>query len=224
MLAILSDIHGNYPALMAVLRRIDELGCDRIVSLGDVAGYYAQPNECIEELRARNAPGLMGNHDHYLLTGAACPRSRSANDCLTFQRRVVKPANLEWLAQCPKALRTGELNMVHAGWKDALEEYLPNPEETYFRGLPGTIFLSGHTHVPMIREFGHGIYANPGSVGQPRDGDARAAFAVENGDRITIERVAYDIEATAYAMRKAGFEDYYYRNLYIGRQIGFKVE
>src|SRR5437762_600828 len=76
MLAILADIHGNFPAMQAVLNRIDQLGCKRIISLGDVAGYYAQPNECIDALRARKILNLMGNHDHYLVTGSECPRSR----------------------------------------------------------------------------------------------------------------------------------------------------
>jgi predicted phosphodiesterase len=220
MLAILADVHGNYPALRAVLERIDQLGCERVISLGDVAGYYAQPNECIEALRARNILNLMGNHDHYLVTGEACPRSRSANDCLDYQRKVITKSNLEWLARSPLSDRLGEINMVHAGWNDPLDEYLVDPQEPYFRDRPGTIFLSGHTHIPLIRSFKDQVYANPGSVGQPRDVDPRSAFAIVEGRQIRIERVAYDVDATARAMRNAGFSQYYYNNLFLGVRIG----
>jgi predicted phosphodiesterase len=220
MLAILADIHGNFPALEAVLDRIDYLGCDRIVSLGDVAGYYAQPNECIQALRAREIPNLMGNHDHYLVTGAQCPRSRSANDCLDYQRSVVSRSNIEWLASSPLFRSFGEINMVHGGWQDPLDEYILAPEESYFEDRPGRIFLSGHTHIPAVCPFRDRTYANPGSVGQPRDGDPRAAFAILVDGQLRIERVAYDVEATGRAMQKAGFDSYYYRNLAAGTRIG----
>jgi predicted phosphodiesterase len=223
MLAILADIHSNYPALDAVLDRIDALRCERVISLGDVAGYYAQPNECMQALRARNILNLMGNHDHYLVTGGLCPRSRSANDCLDYQRKVITEDNLEWLARSPLFETLGEISMVHAGWYDPLDEYIVNPEESYFLDRPGAIFLSAHTHVPIVRTFREKVYANPGSVGQPRDGDPRAAFAVLDGRRIRIERVAYDIEATARAMRDAGFNSYYYSNLFAGTRIGAKT-
>ena len=112
--------------------------------------------------------------------------------------------------------------MVHAGWIDPLEEYIVDPQESYFRDRPGTIFLSAHTHVPLVRTFQDKLYANPGSVGQPRDGDRRASFAVLDGRQIRIERVAYDMEATARAMRDAGFSSYYYSNLFTGTRIGAK--
>ena len=220
MLAILADIHGNYPALQAALERSDQLGCESVISLGDVAGYYAQPNECIRALRARGIPNLMGNHDHYLVTGAECPRSRSANDCLTYQRKVIEEDNLKWLSQSPLLLTQDDIRMVHAGWNDPLDEYLLDPREAYFRDRPGTLFLSAHTHIPLVRIFAEKTYANPGSVGQPRDGDPRAAFAVLDGRDIRIERVHYDIEAAARAMQNAGFSDYYYGSLFRGARIG----
>jgi predicted phosphodiesterase len=220
MLAILADIHGNYPALQAVLARIDRVGCERVISLGDTAGYYAQPNECIQVLRARKILNLMGNHDHYLVTGSTCPRSQSANDCLEYQRKVIAMDNLAWLAQSPLSATFGEISMVHAGWNDPLDEYLLDPQESYFRDRPGAVFLSAHTHIPMVRTFAEKVYANPGSVGQPRDGDPRAAFAILDNRRIRIERVPYDIEATARAMQDAGFSKYYYDNLFEGVRIG----
>ena len=79
MIAIISDAHGNYPALKAVLSEIDKLNCGRIISLGDVSGYYCMVNECIDEFRRRNIVNLMGNHDYYVLGRVDCPRSYTVN-------------------------------------------------------------------------------------------------------------------------------------------------
>ncbi len=82
MIAIISDIHGNYPAFEAVLNELDHIDCKKIISLGDVAGYYSMVNECISALSERNIPHLRGNHDHYLLPGHLAGRSRSAERCV----------------------------------------------------------------------------------------------------------------------------------------------
>ena len=80
MIALISDIHGNFEALKEVLKKIDELGIKEIYCLGDVVGYYSQVNECCDELRRRNVKCVMGNHDWYMAYDTFCPRSRSAND------------------------------------------------------------------------------------------------------------------------------------------------
>ncbi len=96
-IGIISDIHGNYEALKVVLSELDKLGVNHIYCLGDVVGYYSQVNECCDELRNRNIPCLMGNHDWYLASGGFCPRSKSVNDCLVYQRKVITNENIEWL-------------------------------------------------------------------------------------------------------------------------------
>ena len=86
MIAILSDIHGNYEALKAVLGVLDSFKIKQLYCLGDIVGYYSQVNECCNELRNRNVKCVMGNHDWYMVSGTKCLRSRSVNDCLEFQR------------------------------------------------------------------------------------------------------------------------------------------
>lgn len=220
MTAIISDIHGNFPALQSVLKKIGEIGCGEIISLGDVAGYYCMVNECVRELRARNIVNIMGNHDEYIVMGARCPRSNAANECLDAQRKTITPENVEWLSRSPRMLRQGDMSMAHGGWNDFTDEYIYKAEESYFEGLEGTLFLSGHTHIQAVQTFSGGkTYCNPGSVGQPRDGDSRAAFAVIDGGRVNLVRAAYDIDEIAGAMRASGLPDYYYENLYTGRRI-----
>lgn len=213
--AFISDIHGNYEALRAVLAAIDGIGVTRIYCAGDVVGYYSQINECCRELREREIPCVMGNHDWYLAGGGFCLRSRSVNDCLTYQRRVIEPAHLEWLGSFPLQREIDDIRIVHGGWSDPLDEYLkPTPE--YFERLAGRAFVSGHTHVQMVREFGEKIYCNPGSVGQPRDGDPRAAFAIWDGVEFALQRVEYDTQRVFALMEAAGFNDYYYGGLKTG--------
>ena len=209
MIALISDIHGNYEALKKVLERIDELKIKQIYCLGDVVGYYSQINECCDALRERNIPTIMGNHDWYMAGGGFCPRSQSVNDCLAYLRTVISPENLAWLKTFPVFMEVGELKLVHGGWGDPIDEYIA-PKAEYFENVIGSYFASGHTHKQVIKKFNDKVYCNPGSVGQPRDGDPRAAFATFDGKEFSLHRVAYDPQPVFDSMSKAGFNDYYY--------------
>lgn len=211
-IALISDIHGNYEALKAVLAKIDALGIDKIYCLGDVVGYYSQVNECCDELRKRAVPCVMGNHDWYMASGTGCPRSRSVNDCLAYQRKVITPENLGWVASLPVILHVENLRMVHGGFNSPIDEYL-DPQEAYFANLSGCFFATGHTHIQQIQKYGSKTYCNPGSVGQPRDGDNRAAFATFDGQEFELFRVKYNIEQVGFLMEQAGFNPYYYGSL-----------
>jgi len=214
-IAFISDIHGNFEALRAVLSEIDTLGIERIYCAGDVVGYYSQINECCAELRRRNVACVMGNHDWYMAGGGFCPRSRSVNDCLAYQRRIIAPEHLEWLRSFPVQRDLGEIRMVHGGWSDPIDEYL-KPAAEYFEHIPGRFFVSGHTHLQTLQHFGEKTYCNPGSVGQPRDGDPRAAFATYEAGQFTLHRVAYDMQKVFDLMEATGFNDYYYGGLKTG--------
>lgn len=213
--AFISDIHGNYEALKAVLSELDKLGISRVYCAGDVVGYYSQINECCKELRFRGIQSVMGNHDWYMVGGGFCPRSRSVNDCLAYQRDVIEKENLEWLKNLPVQMQIDNVQMVHGGWADPIDEYL-KPTQEYFEKVVGKIFVSGHTHFQAVHKFGNKIYCNPGSVGQPRDGDPRAAFAVFDGKNFVLHRVEYDVQKVFDLMEAAGFNDYYYGGLKTG--------
>lgn len=215
MIAIISDIHGNYEALTEVLKSIDKMGITDIYCLGDVVGYYSQINECCEELQKRNIKCVMGNHDWYMVAKSFCPRSNSVNDCMKYQREIITKENLEWLSTFPVFRQMGELSMVHGGWCDPIDEYL-EPTAEYFERVGGKYFLSGHVHIQRIKNFGDKIYCNPGSVGQPRDSDNRAAFATFNGQDFQLYRVEYNIDKVGELMEKAGFSGYYYGCLKTG--------
>lgn len=216
MKAIISDIHGNYIALQAVLKSIDEQGADEIYCLGDIVGYYSQVNECCEELRKRNVKCILGNHDWYMVCGIQCERSKSVNDCLAYQKKALTEENLVWLRSLPITIIRDDFFMVHGGWKNPIDEYL-NPSEEYFKSFSDGIFFSGHTHKAIVQQVREGIlYCNPGSVGQPRDGDNRASYALFDRGRCNIFRIPYDYKIVGELMEKAGFSSYYYGCLYDG--------
>lgn len=214
-MAFISDIHGNYEALKVVLEKIESLGISDIYCLGDVTGYYSQVNECCDALRENNIPVVMGNHDWYLAGGGFCLRSKSVNDCLVYQRKVISKKNLEWIKTFPIQREVEKIKMVHGGWTDPIDEYLLKPTNEYFQKVEGEIFVSGHTHLPRIDYFENKIYCNPGSVGQPRDDDPRASFAVFDQE-FQIYRVSYDVSKVFSLMSQAGFNDYYYGCLETG--------
>ncbi len=215
MIGLISDIHGNFEALKAVFMQLDAMKVDQVYCLGDVVGYYSQVNECCEYLRERGAICLIGNHDWYMMGGGFCPRSNSVNDCLRYQRKVITAENKQWLDSFRVQLRVDNLRLVHAGWADPIDEYLWEPSADYFERVEGQFFASGHTHIQSIHNFGDKVYCNPGSVGQPRDGDPRAAFATFDGE-FRLHRVEYNMQRVFDLMTAAGFDDYYYGSLKTG--------
>lgn len=223
MIGFISDVHGNYPALCAVLKEFDRMGCRQIISLGDVCGYYSQVNECIGALRDRNAVCLLGNHDYYLISGTCCS-SKTVQMCIEFQRGIITPDNVTWLRTLTPSLDEGVFSLRHGGWDDPMEERLERFDFAAAALLPQTKFLSGHTHMQRIERTPMGDdrwYCNPGSVGQPRDGDPRAAFAVvDDLGEIHIHRIEYNIDMVALEMQKNGLGDWIWKNLYCGKQIG----
>lgn len=220
MIALIADVHGNLPALEAVLQEIDRLGCKEVIFLGDVAGYGCFLDPCVALLRERCSVHLLGNHDYYLVNGLACPRSKAASSCLDYQREMVTEDTLTWLRSSSPQAIWSDLHLAHGGWQDPLDEYLLSLNASYFEHLPGQYFCSAHTHVPCIAHLLGNTYCNTGSVGQPRDGDPRASFAVFSEGNFSLHRVVYDIDAMAVAMQRAGFSTYYYNHLYQGTRVG----
>lgn len=222
-IGLISDIHGNYEALSAVLTKLDEMKVNKIICLGDVVGYYPQVNECCDALRKRGIETVMGNHDWYMAAGSFCLRSQSVNDCLEYLNEVITDENKEWLKSLPIHLELDGLKVVHGGWTDPIDEYL-DPTESYFSKVQGTYFASGHTHRQILSDFGDKVYCNPGSVGQPRDNDPKAAFATFDGKNFQLHRVEYDMTVIYRLMEQAGFNDYYYGCLETGASRLCKLE
>jgi putative phosphoesterase len=222
--AVITDVHANLPALQATLVRIDELGIGRIFCGGDLVGYGPDPNEVCALIAERAIPTIYGNYDYAI--------ARDLDDCgcayITAHDRELGQRSVEWtLAHTGRsskdfmrglpfdlgfAVGSTSVHLVH-GSPRKVNEYLfeDKPASLYERlaaAESADVLVFGHTHKPWVREFGGVLFVNCGSVGKPKDGDPRAAFAVlepgADGVAVTIERVAYDAAAVAAQVREAG--------------------
>ncbi|HEX6391783.1 MAG TPA: metallophosphoesterase family protein [Solirubrobacteraceae bacterium] len=219
--AVITDIHANLPALEAALARIDELAIERVYCGGDLVGYGPHPNEVCALIAAREIPTIYGNYDYAI--------ARDLDDCgcayVTPEDRALGQRSVEWTlthtdAQSKDFMRAlpfdlrfelggSEVHLVH-GSPRKVNEYLfeDKPDSLYERlaaAETASTLVFGHTHKPWIREIGGVRFVNCGSVGKPKDGDPRGAFAVLTADgSVTIERVAYDAQAVADEVAAAG--------------------
>ena len=225
-IAVLSDIHANLPALDAVLAAAGDV--DAIWHLGDVVGYGPDPDGVVDRLREVGAVGVRGNHD-----AAACGGSEiewfnpDARRAMEWTRSAISEATLEWLSDLPERRTVGQCELVHGSPREPLWEYVTSVPvaRANLALLEAPIGLHGHTHLPIafldedgrvdvvgpgrdseLELRGRRALVNPGSVGQPRDGDPEASFMVLDPDtgRVQWHRVPYDIDAVQAAMRAAG--------------------
>lgn len=221
-LAVISDVHGNYPALKAVLEDIDKRNVDEIICLGDVVGYYCQVNECIEMIRDWGIHCLLGNHDYYMISGTCC-ESKTVKMCIDYQRTIIREDHLQWLKSLRPGYDTNVISFRHGGWSDAIEQRIKVFDFVWVKDYPQKLFFSGHTHIQGVQHDGleGKVYCNPGSVGQPRDDDPRAAYAIVNSDKsIELRRVEYDIDEIVKHMKLANQGDWIWKGLYTGEKVG----
>ncbi len=222
--AVITDIHGNLPALHAALARIDELGIADIYCGGDLVGYGPRPNEVCALIEARAIPTIYGNYDYAIardLEDCGCayitPHDRElGQQSVAWTLAHIAQRSKDFMRELPFDLRfrvgDHEVHLVH-GSPRRVNEYLfeDKPARLYER-LAGaetaTALAFGHTHKPWVHDFGGVRFINCGSVGKPKDNDPRGAFAViepgADAVHVTIERVAYDAEAVAAEVRHAG--------------------
>lgn len=226
-IAFISDIHGNYPALKSVLQDIDTLDVDKIYCLGDLVGYYSQINEVINTIRSRGIECILGNHDYAMIHNrGVIERSVTCTNVLTQQLGYITSENLNFIRSLNTSMliQAGDYAIfsVHGGLNDYVDEYLPLLSENYFKALDKNIthVITGHNHLPMVERYGHILYANSGSVGQPRDFNPMACYVIFEDGMFTIHRVSYNVDETIQQMKIDGFPDYIADVLRKGCKIG----
>ena len=215
---VISDVHGNKVALDAVLEDLPPV--DALVCAGDVVGYNPWPAECVDELRERDVPTVMGNHDRAVASGTTFRFNNMAAAGVKYAREELTEDQLDWLESLPdeRVELEDRLKLVH-GHPDDPDRYT-YPDEFSARMLEGEdVLVMGHTHVQHCERYGEGIVLNPGSVGQPRDGDPRAAYAVVDLDGMGFDlyRVEYDIDAVIDAVEAAGLPERIGQRLKMGQ-------
>jgi diadenosine tetraphosphatase ApaH/serine/threonine PP2A family protein phosphatase len=202
MLALLFDIHGNLPALDAVLADARRAGAERYLLGGDMAAFGPHPAETVDRLRELDATWIRGNTERELVAPRDLPAPMDA-----AAREALGDDVARELAALPECAEVDERTVAwHASYRDDMRGVAPEAQEGE-AGLrdPGyDRMVVGHTHLQFLRELADGsTVCNPGSVGMPFDGDPRAAYAlVGEGGTIELRRVAYDHAASAAALRE----------------------
>ena len=227
---ILSDIHSNLVALEAVLA--DAPSGLPVWCLGDLVGYGPNPNECINLLRELDPQSIVGNHDWAVMDKADIDDfNPEAKEAVLWTRAQLTPDNMDYLQNLPISLvQDQEYTLVHGSPRKPIWEYIlhPSTASLNFAYFHTSYCLVGHTHVPVIFRFleqeskptceaerlwetgthslGEGrLIINPGSIGQPRDGDSRASYAIldTKAGTLNLRRVPYNIAKTQQRMEKA---------------------
>ncbi|MBM3118850.1 MAG: metallophosphoesterase family protein [Chloroflexi bacterium] len=227
--AILGDIHSNLAAFEAVLRDVESRGgFDKIWCLGDVVGYGPDPHECIELLCQYDHICVAGNHDWAAISKMDTTDFNpvAARAC-HWTAQQLTPEDIDYLQNLPLNFCQDDFTLVHGSPREPIWEYLLGSEaaQDNFAYFETAYCLVGHSHVPLIFEFFEGVaiyrvfpeenglplgenrlIINPGGVGQPRDGDPRASYAIYDTDNQTVYhyRVEYDIAATQKKMTEYG--------------------
>jgi putative phosphoesterase len=210
---IVSDIHANPWALDAVERSCGP--CDPVLFAGDAVNYGARPREVVAWLRGHAAVAVRGNHDH-AVAFSADPRAAASKQSIALAMRdwtrgQLSAEDRHWLGELPLTLEREfagvTFGLCHATPADPLFDYSVTPTSsdrllsTITDRMKADVLVLGHTHLPMVRYRGSSILVNPGSVGQPLDGDPRVAYAVWEDRNVSLRRAEYDIEAAIGALR-----------------------
>ncbi len=202
---VISDVHANRIALDAVLDELTDV--DSIICAGDIVGYNPWPGDCIDWVRQRAIPTVLGNHDRMVATDRNFHGNSMAQAGVSHAKNTITDGQREWLASLPteRSVHDDAIKIVHGHPNDP--DHYTRPEE-FSPALLGTesVLVMGHTHVQYHETYPEGTVMNPGSVGQPRDGDPRAAYSIlslPSGD-VEEHRVTYDIEAVITEIESVG--------------------
>lgn len=199
-IGLLSDIHANFHALQAVLDELEKREIEKIIHAGDIVGYNPNPDRVINELRKRDILSVQGNHDAVTANETAIEKkSELMEKSSEWTRGQLDAEEISYLRDLPKErlieIENTELRIVHGSPRER-DEYIYPEDITQELVDTEDILVYGHTHYPVVASVPSGLIINPGSVGQPRDGDPAASFAIldTNTLSVNLQRVSYPIE------------------------------
>lgn len=195
---IISDAHGNWKAFEACIQNMGEV--DSIIYCGDTLGYYFEPQKILQYLRENKAKAVLGNHDIKFLAGKDDPERYGPS--FEMAKETIQEQEIQWLSSLKETIEFAdpdsnkEILICHGSpWRN--NEYIfPNTNIEKFLECSSDIVIMGHAHYPFIRRIGSKILINPGSCGQPRDGNTKPSYAILNltlySENITLHRIDHD--------------------------------
>lgn len=220
---LISDIHGNLPALNAVFNDAGKV--DKVICLGDLVGYYPYVNEVIEIVSPLdNCICVMGNHDYVLLHDKASTGSRSADIAIDMQRKVITSKNKEYLLSLNKteklSLGGRKCFIFHGTPEDPLE----GRDSFWEKGsLQEGVYFFGHSHKPFLKanEEENWLVVNPGGCGFPRDGDPRASYVIFDTEKWNFDyhRVEYPVEVVVEECKRVGLPERFWKSVEAGKWV-----
>ncbi len=220
MLLIISDVHANLIALKKIFDMINWDEIDMVVHAGDIVGYNPFPNEVIQEFKLRGVKSILGNHDRAVIYDDYTNFNPYAESAARWTRKKLTEESMRYLTSLPTRMEFEydgkRFLMVHGAPFDD-DYYLYKWEATEDLLGDYDVLICGHTHVPFINKFKKGVIINPGSVGQPRDGNPRASYALYNGEKFIIKRVKYDIDSVVRRIAEENLPIILGERLYFGR-------
>lgn len=224
--AILSDIHGNFPAFKAVLNDIRKSNVQQIISLGDLVGYGAEPGKCIDLARKLKVIHILGNHDAGVI-GATDLKLWRGEALYTWADAAKRLSNsqLKWLIDLPYFYSGNDFLCVHGSPREPILEYIVDLKTALENECEARIVFFGHTHVPAFHDLDSATwfspaphktewlslkgkyFINPGSVGQPRNGSTKAHYAIydDKAQIVNFKSVVYNIWEAQDAIIQAGY-------------------
>lgn len=221
-LALISDVHSNATALRTVLERIQEDAPDQVVCVGDVVGYGPSPAESLSLVSEHADVVVQGNHDRNAAAPERYGHHPTAGPGLAHTAEQLSDEQLDRLSALPERteLADGSVLVVHSHPQPEKRDLHVYPEEfpTLAELVDSRFLIVGHTHVQAATEADGTLVVNPGSVGQPRDGDPDAAYAILDTDAAEVElnRVPYDLDAVRERVEAAGLPDRTWERLHDG--------
>ncbi len=221
MIAVISDIHGNLPALLAVEKDMPEV--ELVLCAGDLVGYYPYPNEVIKEIRKLGARCIRGNHERAVIFRNHEHFNPTAKKAIEWTIQNMSSESMEYIKNLRDNLLltiNGKRVALHHGAPFNEDFYLmpENIDEELLKYDNADLLIVGHTHIPVIVDYGEKAIINPGAVGQPRDGNPKASYALidlENWN-FEIRRVDYDLYEVVKKIEEMGLPENLAERLYYG--------
>ena len=215
--ALISDIHGNFEALKAVVSDAQKSGLEIFLNSGDAVGFGIYPSQVVQALRSPMFLSVLGNVDLEVLEALRLGKSPNGDDAEELTIKELTPSDVAYLQSLPKDLRfeiAGIRVLLTHGSPDSIEEHIyPDSAESRLKEIAARaeaeVIVTGHTHLQMNRSVDGVTFVNPGSVGRPVNGEPKAEYAVLSFNPLKVEfkSVSYDVESLAEEMRKKGLPE-----------------
>lgn len=226
-IAFISDIHSNIHALKKVMEDIEKENVDRIICCGDIVGYNAFPSECLAVVKEKTVDSVLGNHDYATITGDTGWFNEYGVAGVNYCRSVLSKEEINFLKRLKTSMYLDvedlKIYVTHGSPRDEIFEYVfPDVRDElllqFAEMTDADILVFGHTHIPMERKVKDHIFLNPGSVGQPRDGNPKASYMILDTDerKVRFKRINYDIHLASRSILEKNLPRFLAQRLYLG--------